>query len=112
MFQNNTFTFNNASLVWPITPLSMTIATKGMGGAVFYECPPSANVNCSVTFYSNTFCNNTAQDEGGAILWANTRYNNGSDGNENTFCENNAPYGHDVGSSAVGLKIDFISSND
>lgn len=69
------------------------------GGAVNYEC--STTAFCSVSITENSFTNNTGFSKGGAIgynLYRPTLLNN-------TFQGNFAPYGINIGSYAVKVKL-------
>lgn len=77
----------------------------GEGGALKLECMNYAD--CSFTLENNSFGNNEATYNGGAIAWKNIQpAENGS-----IFNLNKAMYGADISSYAVKLRLMDIDGN-
>ena len=95
----NTFIGNFANITWPSSTNSNKLVAKGLGGAIYYDClneGASLNHNCIVNIKENNiFENNTALNDGGAILWVSNRFN---DDGTTVFKGNTASYGNDIAS--------------
>ncbi|CDW78813.1 UNKNOWN [Stylonychia lemnae] len=68
------------------------------GGGLFLSC--SNSVNCFADLKNNTFSNNTAHDQGGAIDYNKNKPLNLD---SNSFLNNSAPYGNDIASKPYTL---------
>jgi len=94
----------------PVNDFTISLNSEGMGGAIFYACLQTEGWLCEMNFINgNSFYENLADDEGGAISWVNVRFN---DDGTMYFEDNDAFYGSDIASYANELEIEFLSSND
>ena len=84
-----------------------------MGGAIYLNCLNEiANLNrdCDISLVgNNSFINNVAATDGGAILWVSNRF---TDDKSNFFEGNKAVYGDNIGSYPGEININFLSNND
>ena len=57
----------------------------------------------------NNFISNSAEDQGGALIWVTSGKLNIS---TNSFTNNKSPYGKDIASYPKYITISFITNND
>ena len=112
-FSGNKFLFNTAKVISPPNFLSRKIIQSGIGGALNLDCNneiQGLSRNCNVNIIQNNiFNNNSATDDGGAIIFLANLYKND---NSNIFSGNKAKYGSNVASYPKEVQVEFIDNKD
>eukprot|EP00347_Sterkiella_histriomuscorum_P022241 403331176 len=113
IFQDNKFINNRAERLLVDTSKSAKLVDKGLGGAINMDCfNEAAKLNniCQINFTkSNVFQNNSAEHDGGAIIWTGNRFQYDP---TTKFIDNKAQYGANIANYAKSLMIQFINNND
>ena len=107
---DNSFKHNRASVISPQTTYSQKLFQEGQGGAIYYSCMGEGeyegNNSCNVSLSGyNEFYNNSAEDEGGAIMFTHYPI---VELDPATFINNSAPYGSNYGSYPTHIAWDIL----
>lgn len=113
IFSSNQFFQNSAAVINPPNFVSRKLIQSGIGGALNLDCNnelQGLNRNCDVNIVNNnTFINNSAQGDGGAIIFLANQY---KDDKSTLFRGNSARYGSNIASYPRELQIEFINNGD
>lgn len=84
---------------------------KAQAGAFFYSCDQAVSNSCTVNIQgNNSFTNNSAFNDGGAIMWSRQRPLFLD--NSTLFAGNTAFYGNDIASYPCSITLVFLSNGD
>lgn len=93
--------------------MSRKLIQSGIGAALNLDCNNEVqglSRNCDVNIVNNnSFINNSAQGDGGAIIFLANQY---KDDKSTYFSGNIARYGYNIASYPRELKIEFINNGD
>lgn len=93
--------------------MSRKLIQSGIGAALNLDCNNEVqglSRNCDVNIVNNnSFINNSAQGDGGAIIFLANQY---KDDKSTYFSGNIARYGSNIASYPRELKIEFINNGD